>query len=432
MNGGSPAVTIVIPTRDRPESLIRTLRSRSRPDVPAGHFEVVVVNDGSRELPLARAADGPGFALRVLPNRGRGASAARNTGAAAARAPVLLFLDDDIEASPALVRAHLEAHRRGASLTVGHLPALPAVATGFFAAALRNWWEAMFAEMRQPGHRFTFRDVLTGNCAIDAALFRRVGAFDVSLACHEDYELGVRAIAAGARLAFCEAAQGIHHEVTTLERALERKRAEGHADVALVRKHPELLPALPLGAAFSSLGPVLRGARRWPFTRRRATVALMAVLRRSLDLFEAARMRGRWHVRLYQLLGLAYWQGVASEVGTVGELAAVVHRTARACGRARRWLRVDLCEGLSRAEQRVESLRPDGIVVLYRGEAVGTLPPEPGAEPVHAAHLRAALAEPLAWPFLVSLGRSGELAVEQRSGRLVASGPLPRDPFNPR
>jgi len=432
MKGFPPAVTIVIPTRDRPVALARALHSLTRQDVPAADFEVVVVNDGSGELPVAPADVERKLALRVVSNGGRGASAARNTGAAAARAPLLLFLDDDIEASPALVRAHLEAHRRGASLTVGYLPALPAAATGFFAATLRNWWETMFAEMRRPGHRFTFRDVLTGNCAIDAALFRRAGAFDVSLACREDYELGARAIAAGAQLAFCEAAQGIHHEVTTLERALERKRAEGRADVAIIRKHPELLQALPLGATVGSHGPVPRGFRKLPFTRRRAASALATGLRRSLDLFEAARMRGRWHVRLYQLLELAYWQGIASEVGTLGALAALVHGTARADGRAWLWLRVDLCKGLSPAERCVESVRPDAIAVFHRDETVGMISPWPGAEPLRGVHLRAALAQTLAPPLLASLGRAGEIGVEQHGGRLVTSGPLPRGPFNPR
>ena len=72
--------------------------------------------------------------------------------------------------------------------------------------------------------------------------------FDEALECHEDYELGLRLIAAGARLRYVSEAAGWHHEHTTLEGALRRKRDEGRADVVLAGRHPDLAPVLPLSA----------------------------------------------------------------------------------------------------------------------------------------------------------------------------------------
>lgn len=421
-----PAVTVVVPTRHRAASLSRALDALGRQDLPGGDLEVVVVDDGGGEPPMAREAPA-GLRVRLLRTSGRGAAAARNAGADAARAPLLIFLDDDVEASPGLVRAHLEAHRRGASLTIGDLPARTEAATGFFAVTLRNWWASMFAEMRRPAHRFTFRDILTGNCAIATGLFRELGGFDASLRCHEDYELGFRAIRAGARVAFCQSAAGVHHETTTLERSLERKRAEGRADVALVRKHPEVLSCLPVGVVVHVRPKEPRGWRGLAFDRPGTAGAVLAGLRRSLEAFEALRMRGRWLRRLYLMLEMAYWQGVAGEVGTRAALEDLARAAAAAPARPAWWLRVDLSEGLAAAAARVDAARADGVVVRYRGNPVGALPPVPGAEPLRGVHLRAAVSDGLAWPLLRALGQSGDAAIEERGGRLAPIACLPRE-----
>lgn len=89
-----PSVSVVIPTRDRPELLSRSLAS-----VLAQTFvdyEVIVVDDGS-ETAVGGLACGD-RRVRVIrhPER-RGASAARNTGLVAAAGDWVAFLDDDDE-----------------------------------------------------------------------------------------------------------------------------------------------------------------------------------------------------------------------------------------------------------------------------------------------------------------------------------------------
>jgi hypothetical protein len=90
-------VTIVVPTRDRPEALRRCLAALVAQT--CDELETVVVDDGSAdEAAVARAAAEAG--ARLVRLDGRGAAAARNAGVAAARGEVVCFTDDDCEPEP--------------------------------------------------------------------------------------------------------------------------------------------------------------------------------------------------------------------------------------------------------------------------------------------------------------------------------------------
>jgi GT2 family glycosyltransferase len=116
------ALTVGVTTRNRPESLLRCVRSLSR----LGELisQVVVVDDGS-EVPAAEALAGlpPGLAGRTTCLRqagGRGYIAARNTIVSIASTPYVLLLDDDtlvIEGAPlARALAVMHAHPTTAAI----------------------------------------------------------------------------------------------------------------------------------------------------------------------------------------------------------------------------------------------------------------------------------------------------------------------------
>jgi glycosyltransferase involved in cell wall biosynthesis len=104
-------VSVVVPTRDRPEALRRCLGALAAQTAPA--LEVVVVDDGSRDR------DGVDRALTALPGArvvrspGTGPAAARNLGVHAATGQTVCLLDDDCEPEPDWARA-LAAAARGA------------------------------------------------------------------------------------------------------------------------------------------------------------------------------------------------------------------------------------------------------------------------------------------------------------------------------
>ena len=103
-----PLVSAVIPTRNRPEIVLRAVQSALGQSI--ANLEVIVVIDGpdkASEDALAAVEDPR---LRVIAlGAGVGGSEARNTGVRAARAPWIAFLDDDDEWLPQKLERQLDA-----------------------------------------------------------------------------------------------------------------------------------------------------------------------------------------------------------------------------------------------------------------------------------------------------------------------------------
>src|SRR5436305_8997453 len=87
-----PLVSVITPTRGRPELLTRALGSLAAQDEPA--WEVIVVDDGEGEGSAAAAALADPR-VRTLRNPGRGVAEARIAGIALARGELVAWLDDD-------------------------------------------------------------------------------------------------------------------------------------------------------------------------------------------------------------------------------------------------------------------------------------------------------------------------------------------------
>lgn len=89
-----PSVTVIVPTRDRPDMLARAVRSIIGQSYP-GEIECVIVFDQSDPAEV-NVELCPGRQVRVLTNtRTPGAAGARNTGIIASDGPIVAFCDDD-------------------------------------------------------------------------------------------------------------------------------------------------------------------------------------------------------------------------------------------------------------------------------------------------------------------------------------------------
>jgi len=97
-SGGAATVSVVVPTRDRPQDLARCLGSLALQDPPP--LEVIVADDGSRDPRAVTDAVTHCPGARCLRLEGAGPAAARNAGAEAARGDVICFTDDDCEPEP--------------------------------------------------------------------------------------------------------------------------------------------------------------------------------------------------------------------------------------------------------------------------------------------------------------------------------------------
>ncbi len=417
MISAGSTVAVVIPTHNRRASLERTVRSLSAQTQLPEFMEIIVVadgcSDGTREIAGLRRP----VAVRLIEQPRQGPAAARNRGAAAATADILIFLDDDIDVCPGFLAAHLRAHEdEHARVVIGYLPPDLQGRRDLFAIMLRGWWEAMFDGMRDPGHRFFYSDLLSGNFSIRRALFEEVGGFNESLRCHEDYELGLRLIRTGARFAFAEAAAGWHHEGTDLTRALQRKRDEGAADVALARRHPTLTRELPLCRRVERLSRRHRILRNLAVSHPRAGDLFERGCRAVLPILEGARLRIRWRRLLEDVLSYWYWRGAGESMNN----STVAQLCGPASTRDAEPYDLDLRPGLTAAIEAVDAARPESVRLWWGPALIGTIPPHPGAERLRGRHLPSILRRHFYRPLGEAVARARQF---ERSTTATATGP---------
>jgi hypothetical protein len=107
----APEISVVIPTLNRASLLDESLASLAM-QTASGRFELVVVSDGSTDATSAVCDRWSSrMPLTFVESPAAGISVAKNIGVDAAKAPLLLFFDDDDVADPDLVSRHLEVHR---------------------------------------------------------------------------------------------------------------------------------------------------------------------------------------------------------------------------------------------------------------------------------------------------------------------------------
>ncbi|MEG4489070.1 glycosyltransferase family 2 protein [Microcoleus sp. D2_18a_B4] len=401
-------VSVIIPTHNRSSSLRRALDALHSQTYPIDLIEVIVVADSCIDDTLAMLQDYKApFKLHAIEVNCRSAAIARNTGAASATGQLLLFLDDDIEALPPLVESHVRAHReRPGSAVMGPYPPKLHGGTRLFDVEVRSWWEDKFYQMSQPGHRFTYKDLLSGNLSLDAELFARLDGFDSAFGnCGgEDYEFGVRLLKADVPFVVAAEAVGYHyeHETNNLDRSFRRFRQEGRSDVLIGQRHPELRPILQVAAyetACSLVDKILVAVTFfWP-----AAVDLLALgLRKSLDLLESLRMRGTWRWLRAKLRAYWYLRGVLDELKSRSAISTFIQGGRAGADLGGHEINIDLEPGWEAAESLLDAERPAGVYLYYGQLTVGHILPQAGAEPLRGAHLRSILALHFAEP----LGRA--------------------------
>ena len=222
-------VSVVVPYYEAPEALELTLAALAGQTYPRDLFEVVVVDDGSK-IPLERP-EGTGLDLRVVHQEdlGFGLARARNTGAAAARRGVLVFLDCDMMPEAGWLAAHARWHHalsdaltlgfRGhvevdgvdAAMVEGREGSLEELFSGR-PAERPEWIEFHMTRTNELTSTADdlFRVVTGGNLGVSKEFFEAVGGFDESFTQWgaEDTEFGYRAYTRGGllvpeRAAFC-------------------------------------------------------------------------------------------------------------------------------------------------------------------------------------------------------------------------------------
>lgn len=273
-------LSVVIPTFDRKERLVRTLDAlrAQRGDVPGG-AEVVVVDDGS--------ADGTPDVLRARANAGEivflsvahgGPARARNAGARPARGEILLFLGDDVAPEPGFLAEHDRAHREAAE------PRAVLGYTGWDRSRMRV--TPFLHHLNERGLQFgygliadpesvPFNFFYTSNVSLPREVFLELGGFDESFpfAAWEDVEFSWRAVRAARalRIVYRPVARARHDHPVTFAAFRKRQRRSGLAAAVFARKHIE-------SAAFLGVAEAERAPSRRP--------ALVSALGKAIEILD--------------------------------------------------------------------------------------------------------------------------------------------------
>lgn len=212
-----PQISVIIPHFQMPEALCRCLASVQAQTLDQGSFEVIVVDNNSAHFPYDVAANHPCVQFLSEPRPGPGL--ARNLGATAARAPLLLFIDADCRAAPGWLQAAFDAlSAKNAPDIVGGDVRIdfidPQNLTGIEA------YEAVFA-YRQKMYIEKLGFSGTGNLGTTPAVLADVGPFGgINIA--EDLDWGRRATARGHAIGYVDAMR-IYHPGRTSFEELQRK-----------------------------------------------------------------------------------------------------------------------------------------------------------------------------------------------------------------
>jgi glycosyltransferase involved in cell wall biosynthesis len=233
-------VSVVVPTRDRPESLARCLSALESQE-GVNLVEIVVVDDGSKDAMAVAEAVASHSRARLLRLQGRGPAAARNAGVASVTAPFVCFTDDDCTPCPDWAAKLAAALAGGAPAAGGRTtPVRPdspfASASGILSVALR--------EPEHGPHPYTMF-ASTSNLGVRASILHEVPFDEGYLFASEDRDWCARLTARGYELEIVPNAAVIHHRDDDLPEFWRRYVRYGEGSYRFRRMHSGGRPAEP-------------------------------------------------------------------------------------------------------------------------------------------------------------------------------------------
>lgn len=225
-----PAITIVVPTRDRPEQLAGCLAAVARQGAPRGdlEIEIVVVDDGSHDSAAVAGVAARNSARLVRQSR-LGVAAARNAGTKAARGELVCFIDDDCRPAPAWLTRMVARLEGGADVVGGVTVVEPA--GGTLSAASQMLANAFYARVGGDG----FAPASNLGCRSEV-----VSAIPFDERFHtagEDRDWYARVGAAGKRVEFAPEAVVVHSPDLTTRAFLRKHLWYGRASYRFRHLH---------------------------------------------------------------------------------------------------------------------------------------------------------------------------------------------------
>jgi GT2 family glycosyltransferase len=322
-----PALSVVIPTYNRVARLRRVLAALQLQTYPSEKFEVVVVSDGSTDGTddyLSEVATP--YQMRFVCQPNQGPAAARNRGVELAWGTLVLFLDDDVVATPRLVDEHVASHEACDTDTVVIGPM--ATPPGFEMRPWVRWEQAMlykqYRDMNEGVYAPTFRQFYTGNASLPRRRFLDAGGFDTRFRRAEDVELAYRLDRGGIGWVWNPAAIGHHYADRSFESWLDTARVYGVNEVVFGRDEKQDPGLDRVSAEFQRRNAGVRWLSRlcvaWPTADR----IIEAILGRMAIVGDAVGARRLSSWALSGIFNVAFYCGMASSLGSAAEFRRVI------------------------------------------------------------------------------------------------------------
>ncbi|MGH7782214.1 MAG: glycosyltransferase [Candidatus Binataceae bacterium] len=233
----TPMVSVVICAYNAERTMRQCLQSLTRLAYP--NYEVVIVDDGSRDRTAEISMEFPQFRLIRQPNKGL--AVARNVGAHAARGGIIAYTDSDCVADPHWITLMVRAMHEGGFDGCGG-PNYAPHEDGRIEACVA-------ASPGAPCHVLVEENTaehLAGcNMVFTRAALDQVGGFDPQFtSAGDDVDVCWRMLDRGLRLGYCPAGFVWHFRRNTVAAYYGQQRGYGRAEAMLYQCYPERFNAL--------------------------------------------------------------------------------------------------------------------------------------------------------------------------------------------
>jgi GT2 family glycosyltransferase len=240
MGAETLAVSVIVPTKGRPDVLRTCLEHLTNQTLAPDRYEILVVDDDAEDaaekIVLAAAARAT-CAIRHLRGPSRGVAAARNVGIREARAPITVIIGNDTIVEPEFIAQHLRFHEQYPDERYAVLGRTKLHPNSRQAPFMESWGDLPYWEIEGrievPCYYFWTGNISTKkNFLVTHGMFeedfRRIG--------FEDTEIGLRLSRHGLQILYNKDAIGYHDHPYSFDEACRQQVSHGYNFGILVEK----------------------------------------------------------------------------------------------------------------------------------------------------------------------------------------------------